>query len=333
MSKEGGFFIKFLVLSRFDFRIGPMLILNIPELHSQIFLEEIPPLMDLHISDLHEERFFFTYEFDELKTANLIFTVQSPVARGGQEILMISIIIRNEEEADLKIFQELLEQFAIELEEIKDVYKGFYKDAKDLKDSYQIYTRIEDLFNSVYHSFPKETILMNPRDLNLVVFDFFKEGKSRVAEILKEFISKGQFYKDTSEESYLLYNKISISEYSISISNPLNFNKFILVQLKNKDGFIFVVDVTNKLMFKIAELTLDLILKSPEFAFTPSLILIDEIGMDRLEIQRFIENLSINKDDNKTIQYIPINISENEIREAIKWIVDRIAIKQALAAI
>ncbi|GAG84665.1 unnamed protein product, partial [marine sediment metagenome] len=207
MLKEGGFLITILVLSRFDFRIDPKLFLSKPELHSQVFLEQIPPLMDLHISDLHEERFFFTYEFSEIKTANLIFTIPSPVARGGQEILMISIIIRNDEEADLKIFQELLEQFAIELEEIKDVYKGFYKDVKDLKDSHQIYTIIEDLLNSVYNSFPKETILMEPRDIKLLMFDFFKEGKSRIAEILREFISKGQFHKDKYEESNLLYSK------------------------------------------------------------------------------------------------------------------------------
>ena len=334
MLKEGGFLIKILVLSRFDFRVGPKLFLNIPESPPQVFLEEIPPLMDLHISDLHEKRSFFTYDFGEIKTANLIFKVPSPVARGGEEILMISTIIRNEEEADFRIFQEILEQFAIELEEIKDVYKGFYKDVKDLKDSHQIYTRIEDLLNSVYNSFPKETILMEPRDIKLLMFDFFKEGNSRIAEILREFISKGLFHKDKYEESNLLYSKISISKYSISISNPLNINKFFSIQLKNKDGFIFVVDVTNKIMFKIAELTLELILKLPEFAFTPSLILIDELGMDRLEIQRLKENLRINEDDNKTIQYITINISDNdEIREAIKWIVDRIAIKQALAAI
>ena len=328
MLEKGGSLIKTLVLSRFDFRVGPKLFLNITEIQSQVFLENIPLLMDLH------EIGFFTHEFDEIKTINLIFSVPSPVARGKQEILMISIIIRNEEDADLRTYQEILEQFAIELREIKDVYKGFYKEDKPFKDSHQICTKIEDLLKSVYYSFPKETILMKPRDINLVMFDFFKEGKSRIAEILRKFISKGQFYKDKSEESNLLYSNISISEYSISTSNPLDFNKFLLSQLKNKDGFIFMVDVTNKIMFKIAELTLDLIFKLPEFAFKPSLILIDKIGIDRLEIQRFIENLRINEDDNKTIKYIPINISDNdEIRKAIKWIVNRIAITQAQAAI
>ncbi|MFX0137204.1 MAG: hypothetical protein ACFFDN_26430 [Candidatus Hodarchaeota archaeon] len=290
--------------------------------------------MDLHIPDLHEKRFFI-HEFGEIKTANLIFNVPSPVARGGQEILMISIVIRNEEGAELRNYQGILEQFAIELEEIKDVYKGFYKDIESFRNSHQIYTKIEELLNSVYHSFPKQTIIMEPRDINLVMFDFFQEGKSRIAEILKEFISKGQLYEDPSDELTLLYSKISISKYSISIPNPLNFNKFLMIQLKNKDGFIFVVDATNKLMFKIAELTLNLILTLPEFAFTPSLIfLIDELGMKHLEIQRLVENLSINEDDNKIIRYISLNTSDNdEIREAIKWIVDRIAIKQALTAI
>ena len=175
---------------------------------------------------------------------------------------------------------------------------------------------------------------MKARDINLVMFDYFKEGKSQIVKILRKFISNGQFYKDKSEESNLLYSKISISEYSISISNPLNFNKFILVQLKNKDGFIFVVDVTDKILFKIAELTLNLIFRLPEFAFTPLLILIDKIGIDRLEIHKLIKDLRVNEDKNKAIKYIPINTSDNdEIREVINWIVERITIRKAQVAI
>lgn len=328
MLKEGEFFIKILVLSRFDVRVGPKLFLYVPELHSQVFLEHVPLLMDFY------EKGFFIHEFGEIKSSNLIFTVPSPVARGEKETLMISIIIRNEEDVDPKIYQGLLEIFVHELKEIKDLYKGFYKEEKDFEDSHQIYTKIEDLLNSVYHSFPKETISMKARDINLVMFDFFKEGKSQIVDNLRKFISNGQFYKDKSEESNLLYSKISISEYSISISNPLEFNKFLLFQLKNKEGFIFVVDVTNKILFKIAELTLDLIFKLPEFALTPSLILIDKIATERLEIQKFIKNLSVNENDNTAIKYITINTSDNvEIREAINWIVNRMAIQKAQAAV
>jgi len=172
---------------------------------------------------------------------------------------------------------------------------------------------------------------MKSREINLVMFDFFKEGNSRIVKILKELIFNGQSYKDKSEDSNLLYSKISISEYSISISNPLIFNKFLLFQLKNKDGFIFVVDETDKFLFKIAEFTLNLISKLPELAPIPSLILFNKIATDRIEIQKLIKNLSINEEDNKIIKYVPFNTYDNdEIREAINWIVDRIAIKKVL---
>jgi hypothetical protein len=325
--KEGEFLFKDLVLSRFDVTVGPKLYLNVPKLHSQVFLEHIPLLMDFY------DKGFFIHEFGQIKSYNLIFTVPSPVARGEIETLMISIIIRNEEDVDPKILQDLLEQFVHELTKIKDVYKGFYKEEKIFEDSHQIYIKIEELLNSVYNSFPKETIFMKVRDINLVMFNYFEEDKSRIVKILRKFISKGQFYKDKFEESNLLFSKISIFEYSISISNPLKFDEFLMVQLKNKNGFIFVVDVTNEILFKIAEFTLELLFKLPEFVFTPSLILIDKIGIDNLEIHNFIKNLRIDEDENKSIKYITINASDNEeIREAINWIVERIAIIKAQVA-
>lgn len=315
-------------MSRFDVRVGPKLFLNVPKLQPQIHLEHVPLLMDFY------EKGFFVHEFGEDKSSNLIFTVPSPVARGQRETIMITIIFRNEEDVDPKSFQRLLELFVHELKEIKDLYKGFYKKENIFEESHQIHSKIKDLLNSVYHSFPKETTSMKAKDINLVLFDFYKEGKSQIAKILLKSISNGQFYKEKSEESNLLYNKISISEYSISTSNPLEFNKFLKLQLEIQDGFIFVVDVTDKILLKVAEFTLDLIFKLPEFTFTPSLILIDKIGTDRLEIHKIIEDLSVNEEENRIIKGIPINTSENdEIRKAINWIVKRITISKAQIAI
>ena len=53
---------------------------------------------------------FFIHEFGELKSSNLIFTIPSSLsqagARGDIETLMISIIIKDEEDGDPKVFQE-----------------------------------------------------------------------------------------------------------------------------------------------------------------------------------------------------------------------------------
>jgi len=288
--------------------------------------------------DFYEEGFFI-HEFGELKSSNLIFTLPSPrtqekTLRGDITRLMISIIIGDEEDINPKMFQGLLEQFIHDLKEIKDAYKGFYVEEKIFKESHQIYTEIKELFDSVYESFPKETISMKARPINLAMFDFSRDGKSQIANMLGKFISTGQIYKLKSEESNLFYSNISVSEYSVSISKPLEFNKFLMLQLKNQDGLIFVVDATNTILFRMAELTLDLIFKSEELMVIPSLILIDKKDTDRPEIHKLMEDLGINEDEDKSIKFIPIDApNDDEIREAFNWIVERISIKIAQIAI
>ncbi|MFX1407035.1 MAG: hypothetical protein ACFFC9_09175 [Promethearchaeota archaeon] len=327
MLKEGVILIKVLVLSRFDVKVGPKLFLNVPESKPQILLAHIPLLMDFY------EKGFFIHEFGELKSSNLIFTIPSPGARGDIETLMISIVLKDEEDVDPRIFQGLLEQFVYDLKEIKDSFKGFYIE-EEIKESHQIYTEIKDLLYKVYDSFPKETVFMKPRDINLTMFDFSKGDKSQIAKILGEFISTGQYYKHQSEESSLLYNKISISEYSISISKPLKINKFLILQLKNQDGLIFVIDIGDNILFRVAEITLDLIFKLPEFAFIPSLILVDKANTDHPKVHKFIKDLRIDEDENKIIKYITITASDDdEIRKAINWIIERITIIAAQVAI
>lgn len=81
-------------------------------------------------------------------------------------------------------------------------------------------------------------------------------------------------------------------------------------------------------------LVINLIFKSPELKFRPSLILIDKKETDRPEIHKLTGDLRINEDENKSIKYIPIDASDdNEIREAINWIVEIITIKRAQVAI
>ncbi|MFW9879213.1 MAG: ADP-ribosylation factor-like protein [Candidatus Thorarchaeota archaeon] len=311
-------------MSHFDTRFGPKLFLKVPESPSPIFLDHIPLLLDFY------EKGFFIHEFGELKPSNLIFTIPNPHSRGKEERLMISIILLDDEDEDAVIFQTILEQFVLELKKIKDVYKGFYREEETFKDSEQIYNAIKDLLNVVQKSFPKEILFMKSRDINLVLFDFVKEGTSQIAKDLKELIISGHYYTEKSEDSNLLYSKISISEYLISIPNPLIFNEFLLFHLKNKDGFIFVVNETHKYLFKIAELTLKLIFKLPELSSIPSLILFNKPTTKHIEIQKLIEELSINEEESISFKFISSDIHENDkLREAINWILDRIAIEKA----
>jgi len=315
-----------IVLSHFDTIIGPKVFLNIPKLSNQNLLKQIPNLMDFY------GEAFFIHEFDEFKTANLIFKIPSPDSRGRQESLMISIIHLNDEIMDLKVLEKLLIQFTNEIRNIKDLYIVFNRGANIFKDIHVIYKKIEELLISLYHSLPKQTIFMKTRDINLAIFDFFEYGISPIADNLRKFISVVHFYKNKLEKVNLFNTKLSIFEYSIE--NPMKFNNFLLFQLKTKDGFIFVVDESNKILFKIAKFALNLISKSPELVYIPTLILFNKTTTEDIEIQKFIKELSIGEDDNKTIKFISINTyGDDEIREAFNWIVDRIAIKKAQVAI
>ncbi|MHA2391462.1 MAG: ADP-ribosylation factor-like protein [Promethearchaeota archaeon] len=316
-----------LVLSHFDSTIGPKVFLNIPKLSNQILLEKIPSLMDLY------EEAFFIHEFDEFKTANLIFTIPSPspYTRGGQESLMISIVLLKEEEMDLKVFQELLKQLVAELKKIKELYRVFNRQIQNIRDNQVVYKKIEELLHSFYHSLPKETIFMKTRDISLALFDFFKNGISPIADNLKKFISIGQYPKNKFENVALFNTNLSVYEYSID--KPMN-SKFLLFQLKNNDGFIFVVEEINNILLKIAELTLNFIFNSSELASIPSLILFNKTTTEGIEIQKLIKELRIDEDENKTIKFVPIKAYDNdEIREAFNWILDKIAIKEAQVAI
>jgi len=309
-----------LVLSYFDSRVGPKVVLNVPELPNLSLLDQVSRLMDFY------EEAFFIHEFGELKTSNLIFTVPSPVARGGQEILMISILILNDEETDPKIFQTLLEQFAHELISIKGVYKGFHRESQKFKDSQEMYQKIEDLLNSVYNSLPKETLFIKAREINLVMFEFFYD-----APIAREFISSDPFHINGSEASNLLHSKLSISRYSISrITSLLKVNSdFLVFQLKNKDGIIFLIDVTINEMIQKAKGIFNIISNLPENASKPLIIIINQIGLDNLISQELQEEFGIIEDDGKTIKYIPFNnYNKNDIREALSYIVDRIKLKE-----
>lgn len=204
--EENEYFMKFLVLSYANHRIGPCIFLHVPKTirgsvrykkflidfkNVTLISEYVPLLMNLMIthknvffinefgeikskrvkiltdltlnSEIKSDNLIFTNprleEFREMKSANLIFTIPNPVYKYEEEWLMISIVIRNEENVDLNIFHGLLEHIIKKLKEIKDLYKGFYyyyKEEEKFEDTHQVYTEIKDLLNSVYKTFLKD---------------------------------------------------------------------------------------------------------------------------------------------------------------------------------
>ncbi len=160
--------------------------LKLPKSRNPLVLEHIPLLMDLY------EENFFIHEFGKLKTANLIFEIYSPVGRGRSERVMISIVSFDDEyNLRLSSFQEIMEYFAFQFKQIKDIYKGFY--SKNILGAPEGYNKIKDLFYSFYQSIPKARAIFNQKISKILTYELSPKGKNNIIEFLqKKFSESGQ---------------------------------------------------------------------------------------------------------------------------------------------
>ena len=109
---------------------------------------------------------------------------------------------------------------------------------------------------------------------------------------------------------------------------------FFLAQLKNKHGFIFAVDVTNKKMLRkarhISNRIIRLAIGKINIANMPCLILINKTGFYRYDVIKLAQHLDGLGYELRTIKYIPTDPSNNEkIRDAFTWIIERIIFKKS----
>ncbi|MFX1298950.1 MAG: hypothetical protein ACFFD2_29345, partial [Promethearchaeota archaeon] len=88
--------------------------------HMGIHLEKISNLM------FQEEKGFFIYMNPSVGTANYYFELQSPLARGQKEMMMISFMF-NPTVHNPKRFQVLLEQFIRDIKQNQDIYFAFHQ--------------------------------------------------------------------------------------------------------------------------------------------------------------------------------------------------------------
>lgn len=165
--------MRLLILSYFDKIIGPKIFLKVPDNYNSNYLQYIPNLIDYY------DEGYFIHEFVILKTANLIFQISSPLARGYMEIAMISIVLLNEE-INPNFFQESLKYFVFEIKRINDIYQGFYIEKEEIKGTRKAYIKMKDLMNLIYNSLPKKILF---RRFNIIPFQISyqicKIGKSR----------------------------------------------------------------------------------------------------------------------------------------------------------
>ncbi|MFX1256526.1 MAG: hypothetical protein ACFFAN_01600 [Promethearchaeota archaeon] len=182
----------FTILSHFDNIVGPMISLKIPKSTTPINFEKIPFLMDLY------KEGFFIHEIDELKTANLIFEISSPIARGHIERLMFSIVsIEEKYNLSLRSFRDIMEFFVQEFKKIKNVYKGFHYEI--LLKGREKYNEIADFIYSFHQILSDKITRANQNISKIITYGLSPLGKSSLIKSLQnKFLFSGHYLKNFS---------------------------------------------------------------------------------------------------------------------------------------
>ncbi|MHA1264567.1 MAG: CBS domain-containing protein [Candidatus Helarchaeota archaeon] len=114
----------YLTLSYFDTVLGPRTFCTIPE-SSNKELEDYTNSL-LNISEFIDLKFFVYISSPHFKTSNIYTKIPSEWARGGLEMVLLSIVLVDEEFNRLFVFEEILENLVGALGKIDRAYIAFY---------------------------------------------------------------------------------------------------------------------------------------------------------------------------------------------------------------
>ncbi len=247
--------MKYLILSYFDDWEGPKIFLQHPKTKSHEELEQIPQLMNLY------DKGFFTHSIKGFTSANLIFDVASNYIRGGSELLQITILCKDEY-LNTDLSKTLLEWFVHQVNEISEVFKAFYPELEEKPASNNKYViplstdsstgkrgsrgklaQVRDLFFNVFNNLPKESITIRRSDSKIFIFGLSKVGKSTIIKVIQGYQNTSTIPTFNVDISQILFNNISLITYDAP--GQTKFQNFWKPYLKNLDGLVFILDITD----------------------------------------------------------------------------------------
>ncbi|MBD3353827.1 MAG: hypothetical protein GF364_20260 [Candidatus Lokiarchaeota archaeon] len=94
-----------MTISYFDNQIGPNVLFSKLDGEYNIDIHEVPELTRL--MDLHDAGDFFLHYYAGIVTANYIFKIRDPYTRGGEHLLMTSMIFEQNETNITEIFLKI----------------------------------------------------------------------------------------------------------------------------------------------------------------------------------------------------------------------------------
>ncbi|MFX1574486.1 MAG: PAS domain S-box protein [Promethearchaeota archaeon] len=310
--------MRFLVLSHRNPIIPPYIYLKMPEMIQRDDIEQIPLLIDLY------EDGFFKHTFGNFKTANLIFEIPSEYSKTKIERLLISLVIDSKSEINTALAQEFLERLVEDFKKIEDVFKAFYISSEIYKGDPSKLEEIRVLLNTYNISFPEEEVIFEQKEAKILIFGLSMAGKTTIIRTRRKSVSKAIFPTINVDVSRILVNNVSLLTYDIP--GKYNVKELWKPYLKNQDGLIFVLDVTDKIKFPYARELLHEIAGKPELSELPLLILFNKIDLKQPDIKDLEDSMELKKFEKRPVKsFLTSGIKNINIDEAFNWLSIKIA--------
>ncbi|MFX0105727.1 MAG: PAS domain S-box protein [Candidatus Hodarchaeota archaeon] len=310
--------MRMLVLSHRNPYFPPYIFLKMPETIQRDDIKQVPLLIDLYNDG------FFKHTFGTFKTANLIFDIPSKYSKTKKERLLISLVIDGNSKINSILAEQFLEGIAKEFRKVDNVFKAFYVDSRVYKGDPSKLEEIKSLLNTFHISFPEEEVIFEQREAKILIFGLSNAGKTTIIKTRRKSVSKTTFPTISVDISRILVNNVSLLTYDIP--GKYKAKELWKPYLKNQDGLIFVLDVTDRIRFSFARELLHEIAGKPELSELPLLILYNKTEIKQPDIEDLDEAMGVEKLGKRPMKsFLTSGIKNINIDEAFNWLSLKIA--------
>ncbi|MFW9829201.1 MAG: PAS domain S-box protein [Candidatus Thorarchaeota archaeon] len=310
--------MRILVLSHRNPYFPPNIFLKMPETIQRDDIKQVPLLLDLY------ENGFFKHMFGTFKTANLIFEIPSEYSKTEKERVLISLVIDGKSKIKSTLAEEYLEEFVKEFKKIENVFKAFYVDSKIHKGDSSKLEEVRRLLNTFHVSFPEEEVIFEQKEAKILIFGLPMAGKTTIIRTRRKSVSKTSFPTIDVDISRILVNNVSMLTYDIP--GKYKLKNLWKPYLKNQDGLIFVLDVSDTIKFSYARELLHEIAGKPDLSELPLLILFNKVDLKQPDLNQLEEAMGVKKLGKRPMKsFLTSGIKNINIDEAFNWLSLKIA--------